>query len=416
MELFAEIGKLAAEGSREAYFVGGCVRDLLRGEPIKDLDLAIMGDPLSAGRRIAKRLDGHVFWLREDEQVARVALPKHDRLQVDLVRLRGSLKEDLYARDLTINAMAVAAAQGLYLGAEILDPAGGRMDLKQGVVRFVSPASPRSDPLRVMRALRFRWKLGFRLAEEVPGLIRECAPLLKQVSVERVRDELFQLLSIPQAAEALEECLEFDLGPWLFGQSLDGEIQTAVPVRVAEVLALLDKVPEELAGLLGTEPTPPRRRREVLLWGGALQAASGRIPLSRACRYLALSNDEVQLIEKGIAQAPRVRELATRWPVPGRELYHLFKKAGKAGPEAVILAVPGTEWSSPYPELLKEALRRHLHPEAPLLTGQEVMHSLGVPPGPTVGRALEALEEARADGLIRDRDTALAWLASWRER
>ncbi|HTE18079.1 MAG TPA: hypothetical protein VK689_06825, partial [Armatimonadota bacterium] len=186
--LLAQIGHTVATHCPEAYFVGGCVRDWLRGDPLKDLDFALVGDPHRVASRVASEYGGHVFWLRQEDEVVRVVLPAHGGLQLDFSPLRGTLEEDLLARDLTINAMAVPAAGGLVPGAEVLDPAGGRDDLAAGVVRFTGPLAPERDPLRTLRALRFRWKLGFTLAEETAARLRECVPLLEQVSVERVRD------------------------------------------------------------------------------------------------------------------------------------------------------------------------------------------------------------------------------------
>jgi poly(A) polymerase len=211
-ELFAQIGRLVADHAGEAYFVGGCVRDLLRGEPIKDVDFALAGNTHNVGRALADHFHGHVFWLHQEEGVVRVALPEQDGLQIDLCPLRGTLQEDLQARDLTVNAMAIAAREGLHPGAGVLDPTGGRGDLKARRIRFVTPGAPEADPLRTLRALRFKWKLGFELDAETASRVRECVPLLQRVSVERVRDELFQLLSVPAAAEALTEC-------WAFGKN-----------------------------------------------------------------------------------------------------------------------------------------------------------------------------------------------------
>ncbi|MFN3650468.1 MAG: hypothetical protein ACK47B_12895 [Armatimonadota bacterium] len=407
--LFDRIGRCVAETGGEAYFVGGCVRDLLRGVPIKDLDLALEGDTHAAGKRLANALRGHVFWLHQEERVVRVILPEHDGLHVDLSPLRGTLEQDLQARDLTINAMAVAAADGLHPGVPILDPTGGQRDLAAGLVRFVQETAPREDPLRVLRALRFRWLLDFQLTPETAALARECGPLLARVSVERVRDELFQVLALRSADRALRECLELGLSRWLFGAEVPEPERSAD--RVGTLLELLDAAPPAVSDLLDQPVTPPRRRRESLAWAAALQPHLPALDPAAAGRYLALSNDERHLIEKGLAAAPRLRELAARWPVSGRERYRAFRGGGRALPEAVLLAAAADGgWSAAYAELLEEALWRHQRPPEPLLTGQEVMQALKLRPGPQIGRLLEEIEEARADGMLRTRDEALAYL------
>jgi poly(A) polymerase len=421
-ELVNELGARVARASREAYFVGGCVRDALRGEPVKDVDIALAGDTHAVGRALAREFRGHVFWLREEEEVVRVLLPEHDRLQIDLTPLKSGVEADLRARDLTINAMAVPAGAGLDPAA-VLDPTGGRRDLAERRIRFVSPEAPERDPLRTLRALRFRWKLGFALAEGTTELIRRCVPMLERVSGERIRDELFQLLALPDPADALAECLEFGLLPWLTGHVAPASLPAAVtgppaslpavaevPANVRRLVGLLRESTPELAGLMETEPTPPRRRREVLLWAAGLQPLSPPLEPEAAARRLALSSEERQLIARGIAGAVRVREIVSEWPQPGRVRYRLLEKEAKpAGPEAVLLAAEEA-WTPAHAELLDEALRRLLRPEPPLLTGTEVMELAGLRPGPAVGEVLREVEEARADGLLRTREDAARFL------
>lgn len=412
-DLPIELGRRIAAECPEAYFVGGCVRDLLRGEAIKDVDLSLAGDTHRIGRALAKEFSGHVFWLHQEEGVVRVVLPEHGGLQLDLSPLRGTIEQDLHTRDLTINALAIAAADGLRVDAPIIDTEGGQADLEARTVRFCSPESPVKDPLRTMRALRFRWKLDFRLAEGATELIRECVPLLSRVSVERVRDELFQLLGIAQPHLALDECLSFGMGRWLTGvdaHATQGDGWAGPAGQVESILELLRNTPPDLHRVLQTQPTPPRSRRELLFWAAAIQGFGAAVVPDAAARYLALSNDEKQLIVKGLSGAAQIVRLEC-WPVPGRVRYRLFRSVSAAGPEAVLLAsARAGEWTNAHAELLDEALRRHFWPEAPLLTGLEVMQLLNVGPGPQIGQTLEEIEEARADGILRTKPDAVEWL------
>jgi len=407
-DLFLEIGRQVAERAPHAYFVGGCVRDVLRGDPVRDIDFALEGDTRAIGQHLARRYHGHIFPLREEEGVVRVLLPEHGALQIDLCPLRGTLEEDLAARDLTINALALPAADGLSAGGRIHDLCGGREDLAARVIRFVSSGAPESDPLRTLRALRFRWKLGFQLAEGMADRIRECAPLLARVSSERIRDELFQMLALPEAPEAFAECLDLGLGRWLMGRAVP-DPQASV-TRMAAVREILARASADLCKLLDAEVTPPRRRREVLLWASALQPLLTPMEAGSAARGLALSNDERQLIVSGLLGAETARELVRRWPPPGRARYRLFRRTGAGGPEAVLLAGAVEGWDGRFEELLAEAVQLQFWPLEPLLSGVEIMQILGLEPGPRVGQVLEAVAEARADGLIRTAADAAAWV------
>jgi poly(A) polymerase len=410
-DLLNEIGaRLARRG--ECYYVGGCVRDMLRGESVKDLDFVLSGSTHDAGRELARAYNGHVFWLREEEGVVRVLLPDQDGLNIDLCPLKGTIAEDLAARDLTINALAIPAAAGLDARDAIIDVTGGLADLEARLLRFVAPSAPVDDPLRTLRAVRFKWKLGFHYAPGTVERVRECLPRLRQVSGERIRDELFQLLAMPDPSCALAEALSLGFGRWLLGREVSLPLTGGEPASAANLRRLatrLNAATGDLASLMASIPTAPRTRREVALWASVLQPLATQLDLADAARSLALSAEERTLIIKGIAGAKDAERLVQASPAPGREHYRFLKKAGPAGPEAILLSGLSS-WTSSHEELMDEALDWLLRPRAPLLTGQEVMEVLSVEPGPVVGKALEAIAEARADGLISTVGEARAWL------
>ena len=229
--------------------------------------------------------------------------------------------------------------------------------------------------------------------------------------MERIRDELFQLLAMPQAADALAECLGFGLGPWLTGGGPELFTDPRPPAKqIAAVQWILREAPPDLAALMETEPTPPRRRQEVLLWAAGLQPLAPTLDPLAAARHLALSNDERQIVARAVQQAGQAAELVAHWPAPGRLQRRLLRAASPAGPEAVLLAGAASGWTTAHAELLRRALQMHFWPEPPLLAGVEVMQIAGISPGPRVGQLIEQIEDARADGLIRTPAQAAAWL------
>ena len=147
-----------ALAGREAWLVGGAVRDQLLGRPTDDVDVALEGDPREAARTIARATGGAAFRLSDAFGAWRVVGPGHG-WHVDLVPLRdGDIAADLAARDFTINAMAEPLG-----GGELLDPHGGRADLDARRVRMVSEAALADDPLRALRAVRLVVELGLEL-------------------------------------------------------------------------------------------------------------------------------------------------------------------------------------------------------------------------------------------------------------
>jgi len=179
-----ELAREILEG-QEAWVVGGAVRDELLGREIVDLDIAVR-DPRAAAREYAKRSGGAPFPLSERHGAWRVALER--ARTVDFTPLRDSIEDDLATRDFTINAIAVALADG-----EPADPFRGRADLEGRIIRAVSPSIFTDDPLRLLRAVRLEDELGFRLDLGTEQLVREHAELVTRPAGERTYAELVRL-------------------------------------------------------------------------------------------------------------------------------------------------------------------------------------------------------------------------------
>lgn len=484
----------------EAFFVGGCVRDWLLGRPLKDLDIAVPvptgggtaegestgpepclpSSPLpvfpssavkDTGRAIAKALEGDFFWLREGMGVGRVVVraatdERHGRqgrvvgpqpLQIDVVPLAGSLEEDLRRRDFTVNAMAVRVMDGLVPGAPVIDPTGGKEDLAQGRLRLAAPNALEADPLRCLRAFRFRTILGLSLAPETLAAIRGAGPGLARVSGERIRDELFVLLENDQSATVFSDLVDHELvQPWSLPlavsargedqepqsgsqqESAASESPVASPLPfpsgldVARSLEswLAERAPRLpfAADLASTLAAPvrasvvPAHSRRAFARLAALAIRSG--PASAEIAHtLRLSTEESRVLTRGVQGAAALIQAR---PLPGRGHLRFSRQWEPGAVEAGLLALAASEvWAAgaasphtPYPtprtapleELLADLLDRRLRPKPPLLTGEEIMAISGLGPGPHVGRYLQQVEEARADGVLRTPEEARDWL------
>ncbi len=190
------IGKIIAfiqEKHPDAYLVGGCVRDRLMGREIKDFDFVVTRDAIPLGRELADRFRGAFVVLDEQRDFSRVVFRD---FYVDLARMVGKdLMEDLSHRDFTINAMAVRLEDWEKDPPPVIDPHGGREDLKARVIRRLSPHSFLEDPCRILRAIRFSAQLRFEIEPETLREMAEHAPRLALVSRERLRDELAFILA-----------------------------------------------------------------------------------------------------------------------------------------------------------------------------------------------------------------------------
>lgn len=192
----------------QAYLLGGYVRDALLGRATRDIDLAVANGAEGLSQGIAGAFGGTPVALDGERGIHRVAGIRSDGAawRVDISTLTGSIEDDLSQRDFTIDAMAVPLADtsGAVSAWPLIDPTGGAADLRAGVVRLTSPAALADDPLRLLRAVRIAAQTGFAMTAETASAVRERAPLLPEVSPERVREELLTILSLPGVGRSLE--------------------------------------------------------------------------------------------------------------------------------------------------------------------------------------------------------------------
>lgn len=205
-----EICRTLERAGHEAWCVGGAVRDALLGIETLDWDIATSARPEEVQRAFRRTVPvglafGTVGVLDRRGVLHEVTTFRHD-VETDgrhaVVRFGASLEEDLARRDFTINAIAVHAET-----LEVRDPFGGRGDLERGVVRCVGDARARmeEDRLRALRALRFAGRFGFSLEPATWEAIRESAPHLGRLSMERVKQELEKVMEQVRAPSATLE-------------------------------------------------------------------------------------------------------------------------------------------------------------------------------------------------------------------
>ena len=194
------IARLEAAGF-EAWAVGGCVRDSLRGAAPHDWDLCTAARPeqmqaVFAGERVLETgLKHGTLTLLTDGGPLEITTFRtdggySDGRHPDGVRFVGNIADDLARRDFTVGAMAWHPERGLY------DPFGGQTDLQNGVLRAVGDPDTRfqEDALRILRAVRFASQLGFSVEPETAAAMRRQAARLDCIAAERIREELTGML------------------------------------------------------------------------------------------------------------------------------------------------------------------------------------------------------------------------------
>ena len=205
----------ASEGYGGVYLVGGTVRDILLGEPNFDVDIAVEGDGIAFAEALAGALGGR---LHPHGKFGTAVVLYDEGERVDVVTARtefydspgalptvehATIREDLFRRDFTVNAMA-ASLRGEDFG-RLVDPFGGRRDLAAGTLRVLHNLSFIDDPTRIFRGVRYESRYGFRMDAHTAGLARSCIDmgLVGDLSSARLRDELVLMLEEPAAPRAL---------------------------------------------------------------------------------------------------------------------------------------------------------------------------------------------------------------------
>lgn len=183
-----------AEGA-ELYFVGGCVRDMLLGREITDLDMVVFGvDYEKAAFKVARKMKAAAVKFKDNVRIVK------DGNEFDISAPRGGdIHEDLCKRDFTINNLALDT-QGNIIGDDT--------DLRSGVIRVVHNDVFTDDPLRVVRAYRFASQLGFEIAHETRKLLKDNAEKLKEVASERIFAEMNKLCDGKNAVSSLKMIID----------------------------------------------------------------------------------------------------------------------------------------------------------------------------------------------------------------
>ena len=204
--LITRLADLAADRASPLFIVGGRVRDLLLDRPATDLDLVVEGDALELVRALA--ID------RGGEAVVHprfgTATYRNGTLGFDLATARtetysrpgvlpdvrpGPIEEDLVRRDFTVNAMALRLSPPD--AGTLLDRFGSRQDVEDSLIRVLHDGSFVDDPTRIMRAIRYEQRLGFRIEPSTLALLTRDLHLLPSVGVDRLRRELDLFLLEP---------------------------------------------------------------------------------------------------------------------------------------------------------------------------------------------------------------------------
>ncbi|WP_072917340.1 CCA tRNA nucleotidyltransferase [Desulforamulus aeronauticus] len=462
--LLREIASHAAHLNHKVYLVGGSLRDLLRGIMPTDLDLTVASGASVLAQRVAEQHRATVVLLDEQRETLRVVLK--DNLHLDFCLFKGTtLEEDLWARDFTINAMALPlqADQPEAL-VDLIDPTGGRQDLHYGLLRATNHRAMLDDPLRVLRGIRLAAQYHLTIIPETGVLLRQGTRRLASIAGERIWQELSKLLG-NSGAYPWVELMDRDLRLW--HQLLPGRLRMEetqqnyyhtenvwhhclrtyrclevilqeLPLALAEGQAVLAALGQPLSG-------GNKNRLQVLKLASllhdvgkpdtAVTQPSGRIsfhghslaglPYAHALAdILKLSNPERDYLLHLVRYHMQPLHHYTARDHSDLATYRLFRTLGYASLDLLLLSLAdltatltaGERLSelTPYRSFIHNLIRQYLAryrnwQPTKYLSGADLI-KMGILAGPLVGEVLEKLAEAQITGTVKDLQTAQEWV------
>ena len=439
--LLEALRRLRADG-RQAYLVGGTLRDVLLGRSFHGAYDVATDRPPPEVMALFPRVEplgiahGTVLVVLEDATIECTTFRREegyaDARHPDRVDFTGDLRADLARRDFTINALAFDPLNGV-----LVDAHDGLADLERGVLRAVGDPRERfhEDALRPLRAARFAATLEFEVEEETRRALGVARDRARLVAMERVRDELMKLMTAPRPSAGLEllresGLLELWMPELVRGYGVPQNRWHAYDVYVHSLEtcdhAPADKPVVRWAALLhdiGKPSTRVERRGEGTFYG---HQDVGADLADRLLERLRFPNEMRAAIVRLVRE--HMFDYRSEWSDAA-----VRRWLRRVGEDAVadlfdlrIADVLGNGLRTGFPAQL-ESLRRRigrvmaqahaLHARDLAVDGHDVMRTLGIGPGPEVGETLEALLQAvLEDPELNRRDRLLERLEERRAR
>ncbi len=453
-----DLGAVFDDAGHELALVGGPVRDAFLGSVSHDLDFATSAHPDETERLLARWADSHwdvgkefgTIGARKGDVVVEVTTYRTEAYEVDsrkpVVQYGDTLEGDLTRRDFTVNAMAVRLPSLTFV-----DPHGGLEDLEAGVLR--TPVDPEQsfddDPLRIMRAVRFTAQLGFDVEAGTMAAMSAMADRLAIVSPERISAELQRMLLTERPRRGLELMVYTGVAAVVLPE-LD-ELQRTVDEHrrhkdvYEHTLVVLDQAVELETGPDGAVPAPDLVLRLAAVLHDVGKPATRRFEPGGGvsfhhhelvgARMAAKRLKALRFDKQTIKDVSRLVELHLRFHGYGESAWTdsaVRRYVTDAGPllerlhrltradcttrnrrKALRLAAAYDDLEERIAALAEEEELARIRPD---LDGEQIMATLGVPPGPVVGRAYRFLLDLRMErgplGQDAAREALLAWWAA----
>ncbi len=409
VEMLKRAGDIAEEHRMNAYLVGGPVRDIVMGIKPKDIDIVVEGNAILLAQKLSEKTGGRLH-AYEKYGTATLITPSDKRIDFATARTEvypepgkppqvevgTALRQDLYRRDFTINALALALNPGSR--GVLKDYFGGLHDIQEGVIRVLHSLSFIEDPTRMLRACRFAGRYGFKLSPETEVLLKKAqkAHVLKESSLPRIGVELKYTFQEPQAYNIIALFAEFRLFQELIPQWRFTKRHVHQLYEFSEALIWYRHVCE---------------RELENLWVFWVLVLMKTLPKHTRTSYAQKWNWNLSLIDELRTYLDTLHSFI-RW----------FEKKKKTLTKGEIMdRVRDWPWyrtlmlsciaPSPLKNIIKEYLQKRQF-EKPLITGHD-LQKLGIPPGPRYKDILRQCWIEQMNRTFVTKEEALLWVQKY---
>jgi len=438
-ELFSKIGKVADELEIPCYLIGGYVRDKILNRTVKDVDIVCGGDGIALAKTFANTLrpsppvaffknfgTAQIKW--EDIDIEFVGARK-ESYQSDSRKPRveaGSLSDDQWRRDFTINALAICLNNKEF--GRLIDPFDGLKAIEEKKIR--TPLAPvqtfSDDPLRMLRAIRFAAQLGFFIDPTTFAAIQESAARIHIISQERITDELNKIMLCEKPSIGWDLLFQSGLLQFIFPQMVD--LHGAVYIdgkghkdNFYHTLQVLDNIAPHTNNLwlrwaallhdIGKPATKKFEEGHGYTFHGHEVVGARMIPKIFAKLKLPL-HEPMRYVQKLVLLHLRPISV-TKENITDSAIRRLLFDAGEDIDDLMTLCAADITSKNKTKvkkylanfELVKERMAAveesdRLRNWQPPITGEMIMDFFGLTPGKYVGIIKDAIREAILDGII----------------
>lgn len=399
--LIEQIGAVAEQAGIRVYLVGGMVRDLILGLPNVDLDLVVEGNGMSFAAVLSEAFEGKVFY---HEKFGTATLILADNLKIDVATARteyyefpaalptvetGSLKQDLYRRDFTINAMAIGLNQDNW--GKLIDFFCGRRDLEQKIIKILYNLSFVEDPTRIIRCIRFEKRYGFTIEAETLRFAREAIDqnFMEKVSLPRLKEEFLLILKEKSRVSIFKRLKQLRVWERIFpelelSQTVIGYLKH-LPKSVKQITPFLGTLDLNLIILIVLCHHASEKQ---------VDAFHERFQWSKGYRTALL---KAAAAKKSMLDLGTVQEL---------HLSNLDKLLGELPNETVVYLHLISE------DALKRMIIKYLdvRKNSVISISGKDLKMLGVKSGPVFKKILDRVRAAKLDGIIQSREQEIAFV------